>query len=138
MMPVPRAELKALLEKRMPDATVVFTDFAAAGINVMRYRFFRPQNVRELFPGMLERDLMDAIRDELKPLYFPHGDERLIELGIAIPTPAPTATPDPATTTNSGNEPDATSLTNPNTASSLNTPDEDDQTTPPDAAADGI
>jgi hypothetical protein len=138
MMPVPRAELKALLEKRMPDATVVFTDFAAAGINVMRYRFFRPQNVRELFPGMLERDLMDAIRDELKPLYFPHGDERLIELGIAIPTPAPTAMADAATTTNSDTEPDATSLTNPNTAPSLKTPDDDGQTTPPDAAADGI
>ena len=31
---------------------------------------------------MLERDLQDAIRDELKPLFFPHGDERLMQLGL--------------------------------------------------------
>lgn len=82
MMPVPRRELKELLEQRMPNVTVVFTDFLAAGINVLRYRFFRPRTVNELFPGMLERDLRDAINDELKPLYFPHGDERLIALGV--------------------------------------------------------
>ena len=137
MMPVPRRELKELLEQRMPNVTVVFTDFLAAGVNVLRYRFFRPRTVSDLFPGMLKRDLIDAISDELKPLYFPHGDERLIALGLPTET-SPTATPDPAATTDSGNEPDATSSASPNTASSLNTPDEDDQTTPPDAAADGI
>jgi hypothetical protein len=82
MMPVPRRELKELLEQRMPNVTVVFTDFLAAGVNVLRYRFFRPRTVNELFPGMLERDLRDAINDDLKPLYFPHGDERLIALGV--------------------------------------------------------
>jgi len=85
MMPVPRMELKRVLQERMPTATIVFADFAAAGINVLRYRFFRPSTVRELFPGMLERDLQDAIRDELKPLFFPHGDERLKQLGLLSP-----------------------------------------------------
>lgn len=91
MMPVPRRELKDLLQQRMPNATVVFADFAGAGINVLRYRFFRPHKVSELFPGMLERDLLDAISDELKPLYFPHGDERLLTLGLPTQVP-PNAT----------------------------------------------
>jgi len=47
--------------------------------------------VNELFPGMLERDLLDAISDELKPLYFPHGDERLLTLGLPTQVP-PNAT----------------------------------------------
>jgi hypothetical protein len=87
MMPVPRMELKRVLQERMPTATIVFADFAAAGINVLRYRFFRPSTVRELFPGMLERDLQDAIRDDLKPLFFPHGDERLMQLGLLPSAP---------------------------------------------------
>jgi hypothetical protein len=87
MMQVPRMELKRVLQERMPTATIVFADFAAAGINVLRYRFFRPSTVRELFPGMLERDLQDAIRDDLKPLFFPHGDERLMQLGLLPSAP---------------------------------------------------
>ena len=82
LVPAARAALTHLLNLREPKAVIVFADYAAAGINVLRYRFFRPKTVRELFPGLLAHDLRAALKDELKPLFFPHGDERPAVLGV--------------------------------------------------------
>ncbi|MCY2966461.1 MAG: hypothetical protein NT069_22990, partial [Planctomycetota bacterium] len=83
LMPAVAEEIKGMLNSVEPKAVVVFTDFAAAGVNVMRYRFFRPKTVAQLFPGVLARDLEAARNDENKHLFFPHGDQRLNDLGIS-------------------------------------------------------
>ncbi|MBL9090922.1 MAG: hypothetical protein JNL96_06835, partial [Planctomycetaceae bacterium] len=71
--PVVAERLRELIRALDPSAITVFADSCSAGVNVLRYRFYRVNEPHELFRGRLLSDLRDAVATPNESLYFPHG-----------------------------------------------------------------
>lgn len=73
VVPYVADRLRELIRVLDPAAITVFADSCSAGVNVLRYRFYRIDEPHELFRGRLLQDLRDAVATPNDSLYFPQG-----------------------------------------------------------------
>lgn len=86
VLPALADELRAELNRRLPDAHLFEANSCCAGVSIVVYRVFRPANRSELFPGTMARDLEDARNSEIRDLLFPEDPDSLFVLTDRCPT----------------------------------------------------
>ena len=82
MLPDDREKLSGMLKKAMPSADIVFTDTAAAGINVMRCQLSGISNLGELIAGDLRHHFNSLLRTSQHTLFTTRDPAAFARIGV--------------------------------------------------------